>query len=136
MTRHKDFGSEPVANEPVTFTLHGQAFTAAPAIQGAYLLHFVSQADSGDGGQASAALMSFYQRVLAPESWERFEKLINDPDTIVSIEQLTEIVGWMVSEYTKRPTPGSSSSSPGPSIAGPTSTALPYSPASTSPSYQ
>jgi hypothetical protein len=116
---------ESAPTDPVTFSLNNQTFSARPAIQGAFLLHFVTQADSDSGGQAAEALMNFYQRVLLPESWERFEKLINDPDTIVSIEQLSEIVGWLVSEYTKRPTTGSSSSSPGPLTVGPTSTATP-----------
>lgn len=128
-SRHKDFGSEAVPSEPITFTVNGETFTAIPAIQGAFLLHFVNQAGGSDGIHAAEALMEFYARVLTPESLERFNAMCSSPDKIVSMTTLSEIVGWLVEEYTKRPTQGSSSSAPGPSTDGLMSTQLPFAPA-------
>jgi hypothetical protein len=128
-SRHKDFGSEAVPSEPISFTVNGETFTAVPAIQGAFLLHFVNQAGATDGVHAAEAIMEFYSRVLLPESLERFNAMCSSTDKIVSMTTLSEIVGWLVEEYTKRPTQGSSSSSTGLSTGGPTSTQLPFAPA-------
>lgn len=110
-TRHKDFGSvETVQDQPpVTFTLDGETFTARGSVQGATLLKFVKEADSGDGGRAASSLLGFFKIVLEPESYTRFEAVTEDPDKVITIEQLTEIAGWLMEVYTDRPTRGPSS---------------------------
>lgn len=104
--RHKSFGSpnRDTHEEPVTFEIYDEEFECRSQIQGATLLRFVEDADSGDGGRAAGAMLDFFKRVLQPESFERFEVLWEDPDRIVPMETMGEIVSFLVEEYTKRPT--------------------------------
>ena len=45
----------------------------------------------------------------------RLRNLLDDPDTVIEIDELAELVGWLVEQYTARPTekPASSSASRG-----------------------
>lgn len=122
--RHKDFGGveDLIEDEPVTFSLMGQNFTAKPQMNGAVLLQFVREADSGHGGRASEALLGLFEKVLTVESYERFEKMANDPDIPIRVEKLGEICGWLVEVYTARPTKVRSTSSASAEEVGRTST--------------
>ena len=103
-TRFKDFGAGDVDETPLSFKLHDEEFHCRPAIQGATLLKMVTEAESDDGATVANVITSFFSKTLMPESYERFDVLINDPDRIVTVETLGEISGWLVEEYTKRPT--------------------------------
>jgi hypothetical protein len=100
MARFKDFGAGLApSTDPISFTLHGENFVAQ---------------SGGDDAAASAAIVSrFFKEVLLEESFERFEILVADPDRIVSVETLGEITGWLVGEYSERPTQQPESSSNG-----------------------
>lgn len=105
MAKFKDFGSGPSMDqfEPINFRLHGEDFACLPAVQGSVILDLV-KASSDEGGAASAEMITgFFQNVLTDESLLRFNALIHSKDKIVSIEQLGEITGWLVEEYTNRP---------------------------------
>lgn len=114
MTRFKDFGTgDAVSEEPLEFSLHGETFSCRPALQGKFLLELVKQSAGDDVGSSANAVTSFFAEVLLPESYERFQALTVDPDRIVSVETLSEIVGWLVGEYTDRPTEPRANSSSG-----------------------
>lgn len=105
MTRFKDFGSgDNAVTEPLQFSLHGETFDCRPALQGQFLLELVGRSSGDDASSSANAVTSFFAEVLLPESYERFQELTMDPDRIVSVETLSEIVGWLVGEYTDRPT--------------------------------
>jgi len=105
MARFKDFGAgDNAPAEEITFKLHGETFTCRPALQGKTLLDLVAKSsDTENPGEAAAVITKFFSTVLVPESNERFEALANDPDRIVSVEKLGDIVGWLVEQYTDRP---------------------------------
>jgi len=110
-TRYKDFGVDDVADlQEVTFKLHGEEFHCRRAIQGKVLLEVAGKASSTDAGNADNIISGFFSAALVPESFERFEKLIHDPDTIVTVETLGEITAWLVEQYSERPTQESSDS--------------------------
>lgn len=105
MAKFKDFGAGPAISdyEPISFRLYGEEFNCIPAVQGSVILDLVS-ASADEAGAASAEMITgFFQSVLEDESLERFNALIHSKDKIVSIEQLGEITGWLVEEYTNRP---------------------------------
>jgi hypothetical protein len=104
MARFKDFGGS-VDNglEPVTFKLHGEEFTCVTQMQGKVLLDLVADSSSEDPIKAAATLTKLFETVLLEESYERFEKLINDKHKIVPVDTLAEIVSWLIEEYTDRP---------------------------------
>ena len=103
-TRFKDFGAGIQEDaEPVSFKLHGEEFECYPQVQGKLLLDLVADSSSDDPVKQSAIVTKFFGFVLKPESLERFDALISDPERIVSVETLAEITGWLVEEYTNRP---------------------------------
>lgn len=108
MARHKSFGSPNVYAElePVTFELYDDTFTCKSAIQGRTLLEFGR--DTKDN--ASEAVLRFFELVMDEEEFERFEELLNSEDKIVDATTLGEIAGFLVTEYSARPTASSSSS--------------------------
>ena len=104
--RFKDFGEDPnVVREPLSFKLYGEEFHCVPAIQGKVLLDLVKKASNpNDAGAAAEVVDGFFEKVLMPESLERFNNLLDDPNRIVTVETLSEITGWLVGEYSERPT--------------------------------
>lgn len=119
MARHKSFGSaNPYADrEPVTFEIYDETFTCRPAVQGAELLKFGKDAVDNP----NEAVLNFFQICMNEAEFIRFKDLMEDPDRIVDVQTLGEIAGFLVSEYTARPTEPSSSSTNGPAPTGRTS---------------
>jgi hypothetical protein len=106
MARFKDFGADQdKPKEDMSFKLHGEEFICRPAIPGKAILNLVAKSSGQDNaGEAANAIGDFFKVVLFPESYERFEALAVDPDRIVSMDKLSEIVGWLAEEYADRPT--------------------------------
>lgn len=107
MARFKDFGTgdqdKPV--EPLAFMLYGQEFSCKPRIQGKLLLDLISRSNAQtDPAQAAEIINDFFAAVLLAESYERFTALTSSDDTIVEMEKLSEIIAWLVEQYSDRPT--------------------------------
>jgi hypothetical protein len=115
MSRFKDFGSpnEGVEVEPLSFKIYNEEFSCIPSSPGKTLLSFAEASDSENGADSAKAITTFFKKVLIPESWDRFEILAEDPDRLVTVETLAEIIGWIVESYSDRPTQGSGVSSIG-----------------------
>jgi hypothetical protein len=104
-TRFKDFGTGgEVSSEPISFKLHGQDFECHPNLQGRALLELAANSSEEDGAAAAKTINDFFSAALKPESYTRFEVLLKDPNTIVTVETLGEITAWLVEEYSARPT--------------------------------
>jgi len=106
MTRFKDFGTgkqSQASKDPISFKLHGEEFNCLPQLQGKVLLEFVELANSENAGDSAKVTRTFFTRVLDDESYKRFDLLLEDKEKIVSVETLSEIIGWLIEEYSKRP---------------------------------
>jgi hypothetical protein len=106
MARFKDFGSGGAGEkaEPIVFKLHDEEFTCRGEIPGKVILDLVSKSGSEDPAEAARIIEEFFSIVLESESLERFNILAVDPHRIVSMETLSDVVAWLVEEYTDRPT--------------------------------
>jgi hypothetical protein len=116
MSRFKDFGSGKTdlsKYEPLSFKLYDEEFNCVPAVQGKFLIDLVASAESDDSSSSLKIITSFFENVLTDESNVRFESLISDKEKIVTVESLSEIVSWLMSEYTNRPNQLPEDSSPG-----------------------
>lgn len=104
-TRFKDFGYGKAvgSKEPLKFKLYDEEFECVAQIQGKVMLDLVSESTSEDAGSTARVVSSFFGKVMLPESFVRFEALTEDPDRIVSVETLSEIVSWLITEYGNRP---------------------------------
>jgi hypothetical protein len=58
----------------------------------------------------AVSVLDFFKKVMPPDEYERFEKLMDDPKRIVKMDVLSEIMSWLIEEYTDRPTGPSSAS--------------------------
>jgi hypothetical protein len=106
-TRFKDFGTGSLtATEPVSFKLYGEDFQCRTALQGKAILEMAALSSGENAGDAAAAIGKFFEKALQEESYERFQKLLDDPDKIVSVESLAEISGWLIEQYSSRPISG------------------------------
>lgn len=104
MTKFKDFGSgNNGEKEPVSFAIHGETFNCYPELQGKVLLDLVARSSGENAAEAAQTISMFFEKVLTPESYTRFNALLNDPDRIVSVETLGNISGWLVEMYAGRP---------------------------------
>jgi hypothetical protein len=83
--------------------LHGEEFTAIPEIQGKVLLQLIAES-SEDGSNTGEVMSKFFSNVLLEESLKRFNALLDSKDRIVSVEVLSDITGWLIEEYSNRPT--------------------------------
>lgn len=116
MTKFRDFGA-PVSletSEPISFSLYGETFNCKPQIPGQVMLDLAARSGKNDDGAESASvIIDFFKYVLLPESQERFSALCVDPVRIVTIDQLMDIVSWLMEIYGERPTTRSGVSVPG-----------------------
>jgi hypothetical protein len=105
MAKFRDFGNggDGAPKEPISFKLWDQEFHCVPAIQGRLLLDIVSDSSSEDVSKSSQVMDKFFNAVLKPESKKEFDEILSDQEKITSLETLTEIVAWLMEEYSNRP---------------------------------
>lgn len=107
MARFKDFGKGKddgsQSSEPLKFALHGEEFECYPRLQGKTLLQFVEQANADDAASSARVTRTFFEKVMNKETYERFDAMLEDPEKIVTVEALGEIIGWLLEEYSSRP---------------------------------
>jgi hypothetical protein len=103
-SRFKDFGSPTADKEPITFSLYGETFECRSSLQGKFLLELISESNSDNPAASANIVQKFFDTVLLDGSKEKFNDLASDPNRIVSVETLSEITGWLVEQYSSRPT--------------------------------
>lgn len=105
MPKFKDFGvgKDSTVAEDVSFKLHGEDFNCVKQIQGKVLLDLIAKSSSDDPSVSAEIMSGFFKNVLTDESYKRFDKLVHDKEKIVHVETLSEIVGWLIEQYSERP---------------------------------
>jgi hypothetical protein len=111
--RHKSFDVVNIdESEPLDFDLGGETFMVYPEVQGKTILDIMRTASEGDeetrGVKMAVSVLDFFEKVMPPEEYEKFNKLMEDPKRIVPMDVLSEIMSWLIEEYTDRPTRPSS----------------------------
>jgi hypothetical protein len=107
MTRFKDFGAGKALEdrEPLSFKLHEEEFHCVKHLQGRVLLDLIAKSASDNAADSAIIMTEFFGHVLVKESLDRFEVLLHHQEKIVQVETLSEIVAWLISEYSDRPNP-------------------------------
>jgi len=115
MARFKDFGnpSEGLVREKISFKLYNEEFECVSALPGATLLKFASVSSSEDGAESATAINYFFEKALLPESYERFQVICEDPDRLITVETLGNVIEFVIEAMSDRPTQGSELSSNG-----------------------
>lgn len=126
MTEMKDFSKK---RSDIVFRVDGDVFQAARGVPAEVLLDFAAEFSGMEAGatvdQQLQAFRSLLEVVLLPESLARFTSRMRDRENPIEMDQVEDIVTWLMEQYGLRPTEPSSSSPAGPSspVPGITSTA-------------
>ena len=123
-----DLGPPPNPDDRVTFELTGfftsrpderwsETFTTYP-VAPAGVLEALTESmavdpNTGRRRYNTTRCMEFVTGVLLPEDRDRFEALVIDPERMVGLIDLVQVVVWLSDELTLRPTPPLSASGPG-----------------------
>lgn len=117
---HRDFSTsvdEALKNRP-SFALQGVEFLCKPALQWKTMASALNAIDTaGDSAEdLEKGLLGFFDIVLVKAARPKMRKLLNesgdnDDSVPVSMQQLTDVVRWLVEQYTGVPTSPSSESS-------------------------
>lgn len=94
--------------EPIVFELEDQEFKAYGQVPGAVLLEFISRSSGEDSADTAKAILYYLEESMDKATYKRFNALIHDPEVLIEIETLSEIVGHLISERSgARPTEAS-----------------------------
>lgn len=109
---HRDFPITPTQYDRPTFSLADEEFIALPDPPGGALADLF-WAYQGDVTAQAAGVVRFIEGCLPDDEADRFLKVIHDKETIVPLAVLSDIHGWLMEQYTDRPTTPSSGSGNG-----------------------
>ena len=70
------------------------------------MLEMASMSNSDDSNAAAKVMYDFFSKCMHAESYEKFINLLENPETIVTVETLGEIAGWLTEQYAGRPQQG------------------------------
>ena len=73
-------------------------------------------------------MLKFFDAAIVEDDHDQFNEMTENPDTVVPMETLSEIMDWLVEQYAGRPTQPSTPSEPGDSTTGTTFAGVPSSP--------
>ncbi|MGW2213196.1 hypothetical protein [Streptomyces sp. NPDC001781] len=116
----RDFTRQP---RVIEFKVDDDVFRCHPRLPAQVLIDFAVSADQmGDnptGEQGITAMLGVLEVTLLPGDFKLFRERMSDPERAIELEQVSEIVPWIMESYGLRPTTPSDSSSDGPSVPGP-----------------
>jgi hypothetical protein len=102
---HADFSAarREAQGEPTTFSIDGETFTVDTLPAAAVFdLAQLATADEQELLESTLAFRRFLEAVVVPDDLERFQKTLREKR--VSFDTLGEIVRWLVTSGTGRPT--------------------------------
>lgn len=125
---HRDFSAsldEALANRP-TFTLQGIDFMCKPSLPWRSMAKAITAIDAASEApeELEKAIVGFFDIVLIKAARPKMRALLeaedeDEDDALpVSMQQLTDVVRWVVEQYTGSPTQPSSDSSASPNGTG------------------
>lgn len=103
----------------IEFKIDDDVFRCHPRLPAQVLMDFAVKADQmGDnptGEQGIQAMLDVLEVTLLPNDFKVFRARMSDPDNAIELDQVSEIVPWIMEEYGLRPTTPSGSLPDGPS---------------------
>lgn len=103
----KSFSSskEKAPVEPIEFELEGETFEAYGQVPGAVLLDFIAASSNEDSSGTAGAILGYLKSSMNKENFSRFDRLTRDPEKIIELQTLADIVAYLIEERTaNRPT--------------------------------
>ena len=123
MAKSKSFGSyRPVGIPSMEMTIHGETFKVRGAMSGIQLLNMIKAMDGSSELDSADTMVDFIRRSILTEDRDRAMDFLENSEPPVPLTVLTEIITWLIEEYTAKPTGPSLPSSDGSTTTGSTST--------------
>jgi hypothetical protein len=101
----------------VAFQIDGDVFDAPPVIPAMVLMNytksFSQMQDNADTQAQMDAMTGILEMVLRPQSYALFLQRLGDRERPIGLDQLQEVIEYLMGEYGMRPTVQSSESSDG-----------------------
>lgn len=119
---HRSFTS-PTGGDDVTFDLNGVTYHCRPRLPAGVTLDVATVGGTQPGVGAAQRVGEFFDAALMPDDAALFAAALRDPEVVVPMETLQEIIQYLVEVYTGRPTGQQAGSGNGLSPTGPPSTA-------------
>jgi hypothetical protein len=114
MTEIRDFTKK---RKPIIFREGDDVFHAAPGLPAQVMLEFATRFQGmsieATVDQQLEAFTSVLEIALLPESYKRFAERMADRENPIEIDQIEEIITWLMEQYGLRPTALPSVSSDG-----------------------
>lgn len=109
--RHKDFTKKQKL-EPVTFTLDGDTFHCVRKMPGGMIkkIAALGNIENKSVEQKINTFIDILKDLLLDDSYEIFNGRINDKMNPIDIEEMSDIIEWLIEVYTGRPLAQSSES--------------------------
>jgi hypothetical protein len=108
-----DFGRQ---RKRVRFKVDGEVFEAAPGLPVEQAMEFAVMADQWRAEEPEQAMRMFrelFAKVLLPESLDRLLARLSDMQRPIEVDQLPQVIEYLLGRYGMRPTEESSDSSTG-----------------------
>lgn len=122
----KEIARETIVREdPIEFKLFDETWHCRDDVNGKLLMDRAADLNSDSLMDQRAGVVGVFQMTVITEEIDDLTDLLDDPDKVIQLAKLVEIVGWLVEEYTERPTAPPSPSRRGGTPAGRTSQAKP-----------
>lgn len=80
-------------------------FAMSPAIPGAVLLDYLSQADTEQPGKMAELVTNLLDQAIAAEDLDRWHAYIREPSNNINLNTLSEIAGWASEVLSGNPQP-------------------------------
>lgn len=110
----KDFSR---SMDPIQFRIDNDVFHAPARIPAQTLIEFTRKfeglGEDSDISKTIEAFMSTIELVLLPDSAELFKRRMGDKTNPISMDQVNDVVPWLMEQYGLRPTQSSEDSSDG-----------------------
>lgn len=104
MARRKTFSTYVATPaEPVELVINDQTFRCQESLPGQVLLDFLAETKMDDPASMVSAINNIFKQAVVEEDYEAWSAFIRDPANNISLNNLSEFAGWLVEEYTGRP---------------------------------
>jgi hypothetical protein len=122
-----DFTEHDRPTEPFTFTIGAETYECCPVLPAGVIddlvvLATAHQDQEIDPFRHGVMICHMLDKLLLPESAQRFIDKMGDPADPITMEQIGAVAVALMEAHGRRPLPLSASSGPGPGSTGPSST--------------
>jgi hypothetical protein len=118
-----------VNTDPIEFDIDGRTFRCQPQLPAGLIMRFADVTAANDDKDDTSGntemikfIRDFLNAAIVPEQRQEMLDLLDNPDVPVSINLLIDVLSWLATEYTARPTGPSPSATSSPPSSGPGST--------------